>query len=371
MRRLIVCADGTWKSDDDKQPGGKPRTNVVRLRDAILPTASDGIEQKVFYDPGVGAQGGWFKRVLGGGTGQGLSENVRDCYGFLVENFEPGDQLYFFGFSRGAFTVRSLAGLVRKCGILRSDDKASIPEAYEFYRKRGREYHPSSPSAVEFRKQHRSRESTIRCLGVWDTVGSLGVPTAGPIGMFTRHRYGFHDVRLSSSVENAFHALAIDERRKPFAPALWTVRESDLAKDSQQRVEQRWFAGVHSNVGGGYEDCGLSDLTLQWMLERAQETGLEFKPGVLEGLKCDCAGTLYNSMTPFYQLFGPLDRKIGEPQHDPETGEPLVTFESVDDSVRERYGRGLKPPYATAGFINYWRKNPSRWPPHQPPAANG
>jgi uncharacterized protein (DUF2235 family) len=368
MRRLVICADGTWKSDDDKQPGGKARTNVVKLREAIPEKSASGIEQRRFYDPGVGADGGWFSRLVGGGTGQGLSENVRDCYTYLIDNFEPGDELFFFGFSRGAFTVRSLAGLVRKCGILPRDDKKSIGDAYDFYRKRGEEFHPASPAAVKFRATHRSRETTIKCLGVWDTVGSLGVPTAGPIGMFTRHRYGFHDVRLSSSVENAFHALAIDERRKPFAPALWTVREKDVQKDAHQRIEQRWFAGVHSNVGGGYADCGLSDLTLKWMLERAQECGLEIKPGVLEGLKCDCAGKLEDSMTTFYRAFGPFERKIGEPQRDPETGEALLTFEDVDDTVRERHST-VKPPYATPGFIRYWQQNPSKWPPHQPPAA--
>lgn len=370
MKRIVVCADGTWKSGDEKQPGDSD-SNVLKLRRAIAGVASDGVVQKATYDAGVGSGNNWFTKLVGGGLGQGLSKNVRECYGFLVEHFEPGDQLYLFGFSRGAFTVRSLAGLVRKCGILRPEDRGSIEEAYDFYRKRGDEFRPTSAPAIQFRADHRSRETTIRCLGVWDTVGSLGVPTSGPIGMFTRHRYGFHDVRLSSSVENAFHALAIDERRKPFAPTLWTVKESDTGRDVHQRIEQRWFAGVHSNVGGGYPDCGLSDLTLKWMLERAQECGLELTPGALDGLTCDCAGTLYDNMTLFYKAFGPFDRTIGEAQHDPETGEPLVTFESVDDTVRERHGKGLKPPYATAGFLDYWRKNPSRWPPHQPPAAKG
>ncbi|HEX6041474.1 DUF2235 domain-containing protein, partial [Longimicrobium sp.] len=198
MRRLIVCADGTWQSDD--KSGGHSITNVVKIRDAIAPRDRNGVEQIVFYDRGVGV-GNWWSRVFGGAFGEGLSQNVRDCYAFLARTYQPGDELFFFGFSRGAFTVRSLAGLVRKCGILPVDDARQIKEAYEFYRKRGEKYHPAGPLATEFRRTHQSRETNIKCVGVWDTVGSLGVPTGGPIGMFTRNRYGFHDVRLSSAVE--------------------------------------------------------------------------------------------------------------------------------------------------------------------------
>lgn len=365
MRRLIVCADGTWQSDDKSSADGT--TNVVKIRNAIDPHPPGDVEQVVFYDPGVGV-GGWWSRVMGGAFGDGLSQNVRDCYRFLVRTWQPGDELFFFGFSRGAFTVRSLAGLVRKCGILPVDDEGQIKEAYAFYRERGPEYHPAGPRATAFRQERRARETNIKCLGVWDTVGSLGVPTGGPIGMFTRNRYGFHDVRLSSSVENAFHALAIDERRKPFSPTLWGVRERDRAKDGHQRIEQRWFAGVHSNVGGGYPECGLSDVTLKWMMERAGECGLRFKPGALSGLKCDCADRLHDSMSPWFRVFGVYERGIAEPRHDPETREPLVTFEDVDDTVHERHGKGLTPPYATPGFIRFWQSNPDRWKPHQPPA---
>lgn len=366
MRRLVVCADGTWQSDE--KTSGKGITNVVKMRDAILPRSSAGVEQIVFYDRGVGT-GNWWNRVMGGAFGDGLSKNVRDCYRFLVHTYQPGDELYLFGFSRGAFTVRSLAGLVRKCGILPVEDERAIEEAYAFYRKRGDQYHPAGALATEFRRSRGSRETAIRCVGVWDTVGSLGVPTGGPLGMLTRHRYGFHDVRLSSVVENGFHALAIDERRKPFSPTLWHVREGDRQKDAHQRIEQRWFAGAHSNVGGGYTECGLSDLALQWMMQRAADCGLELQPGALEGLKCDCGDVLHDSMTPWFRVFGIHERGIDEPQHDPDTRERLLTFEDVDDSVRERHGKGVKPPYATRSFIKFWRRNPDRWPPHQPPAG--
>jgi uncharacterized protein (DUF2235 family) len=365
MRRLIVCADGTWQSDEAS--GGRGVTNVVKMRDAIEPHPPSGVEQKVFYDKGVGV-GNWWSRVMGGAFGDGLSQNVRDCYSFLVRTYRPGDQLYFFGFSRGAFTVRSLAGLVRKCGILPVDDAGQIKEAYEFYRKRGEEYHPAGPLATDFRKKRGSRETPIKCVGVWDTVGSLGVPTGGPIGMLTRNRYGFHDVRLSSVVENGFHALAIDERRKPFSPSLWHMREGDRHKDSHQRIEQRWFAGVHSNVGGGYAECGLSDVTLKWMMERAGECGLELKPGVLHALKCDCADRLHDSMSPWFRVFGIHERVIGAPQTDPDTGERLVTFEEVDDTVHERHAKPVTPLYAPRSFIRYWQGKPDRWKPHQPPA---
>lgn len=366
MRRLIVCADGTWQSDKSSGPDGKGVTNVVKMRDAIAPRDRSGVEQIVFYDEGVG-NGNWWNRVMGGAFGDGLSRNVRECYAFLTRTFQPGDQLYFFGFSRGAFTVRSLAGLVRKCGILPREDEKEIKEAYAFYRERGEKYHPAGALAQEFRRKHQSRETPITCVGVWDTVGSLGVPTGGPIGMFTRQRYGFHDVRLSSTVQNGFHALAIDERRKPFSPTLWHVRAGDLQKDGGQRIEQRWFAGVHSNVGGGYAECGLSDIALKWMMERAQGCGLELEPGVLEALKCDCGDRPRESMSPWFRVFGVHERGIDQPQLD-ENGERLVTFEDVDDTARERHGKGLAPPWQPRNFVDYWRRNPSKWAPHQPPA---
>ena len=266
MKRLVVCADGTWKSRDDSGD----TTNVEKLHDAVLPVAADGTRQLTRYFPGVGASRR--ARILGGAFGVGLSRNVQECYRWLAREWQPGDELYLFGFSRGAFTVRSLAGMIRNVGLLPADRLDLVDEGYGHYRDDDPAWRADGAKAVAWRKAHSREVQRIRCLGVWDTVGALGVPTSGPLGWWTRRRWGFHDVQLSGRVEHAYHALAIDERRKPFAPTLW---QADDAHADQQHVEQVWFAGVHSNVGGGYPDCGLSDTTLWWMAGKARAAGLE------------------------------------------------------------------------------------------------
>ena len=206
--------------------------------------------------------------MSGGAFGHGLEDNVYEAYRFLVGNYEPGDELFLFGFSRGAFTARSLAGMIRKCGILERQHVRRYPAAIALYRD---DQHPDSPAARTFRRAHAvGGDATlpIRFIGVWDTVGALGIPLRGLRGL-TRHKYQFHDTELSGSVAQACHALAIDERRAPFEPTLWAYRPKP-----GQTVEQVWFAGVHSDVGGGYPDTGLADITLEWMIDRAQGAGL-------------------------------------------------------------------------------------------------
>lgn len=367
MRRLVVCADGTWNRDDTAD--GTHATNVVRLARAVAPVADDGTAQLVHYHPGVGT-GGWWDRITGGAFGSGISRNIMDCYRWLVEEYAPGDQLFLFGFSRGAYTVRSLAGFVRNAGILRREHAGRVAEAYELYRDRTDATRPAADAAVQFRASY-SHQATITCLGVWDTVGALGIPTRGPVGWISRRRHGFHDVALSSHVHNAFHAVAIDERRAPFAPTLWAVRADDPAcRAGSWRVEQRWFAGVHSNVGGGYPDCGLSNLALRWMADRATQCGLALTPGFVEALDpaCDCAGELYDSMSAAFRALGAHVRTIdaGVPQGTPPV--PVLTFEDVDSSVVARHANP-KTGYAPDNFLQYWRRYPDKWvPDYQPPA---
>jgi uncharacterized protein (DUF2235 family) len=344
MKRLIVCTDGTWNSRDAAAADGSGLTNVAKLANAIAERGADGVAQEVYYHPGVGT-GWWWDRAVGGAFGSGLSRNVQACYAWLVERYEPGDRLYFFGFSRGAYTARSLVGFIRNCGVLRREHKGRINAAYDFYRDRAPEKHPRSALAASFREQYaHPGQVTIKCVGVWDTVGSLGVPTSGPVGWLTRKRYGFHDVTLSSWVENAFQALAIDERRKPFAPAVWEVSDADRKKpDFKQHIEQVWFAGVHSNVGGGYPDSQLSDLALAWMYAKASECRLTLKPNANDGLRGHCCGRLYDSMTWYYRAFGGLTRIINMKRVDA-AGRPTHTFESVDRSAFDRR-RTFEPKY--------------------------
>jgi uncharacterized protein (DUF2235 family) len=267
-KRLVVCCDGTWDSPDERSGGTSTPTNVTKIALAIAPEDYSGQEQRTFYHLGVGTSRR--QRIIGGVFGFGVSRAVRETYGFLVQNYEPGDELYFLGFSRGAFTARSTAGLVRNCGILRRENSGMINQAFALYRNRSSTTHPRGVEATLFRRSY-SYEPRIRFIGVWDTVGSLGIPITGsPLATLINWRSRFHDTSLSSTVDAAFQALAIDEERDPFRPTLWT----DVPE--RQRVEQVWFTGVHRDVGGGYPKHELSDITLVWMMDRARECELKF-----------------------------------------------------------------------------------------------
>ena len=167
MKRIVVCSDGTWSVPDKERP-----TNVTRMARAVAPTAPDGRVQVVFYDAGVGTEGLW-SRFAGGVSGKGIEKNIRDCYRFLMHNYEEGDEIYLFGYSRGAYTVRSLAGMVRNVGLLWKSEAGELGRAYQLYRRR--DAGPSSEEARAFRAAH-SQEAAITFIGVWDTVGALGIP---------------------------------------------------------------------------------------------------------------------------------------------------------------------------------------------------
>jgi uncharacterized protein (DUF2235 family) len=265
-KKLVICCDGTWNKADQVTKKGEPCvTNVIKI--AVRTAKEDGnVPQVIYYDQGVGT-GDILDKVVGGVAGEGLVENINDAYRCLIANYQPGDDLYVFGFSRGAYTARSTVGMVRKCGILRREFAGRYHEAAELYR--NAVVGPNDDPAKKFRAQYSFSDRTeVKFLGMWDTVGALGVPVWG-FGSLAKDKYKFHDTQLSGDVRFAYHALAIDERRGPFKPTLW----SHVPKDDQY-VEQMWFAGVHSDVGGGYENAGLSDITLKWMLEKAEERGL-------------------------------------------------------------------------------------------------
>ena len=323
MKRLVVCCDGTWNTPDTTEEGKPCPTNVVKMARAVLPRDERGVPQVVFYDEGIGT-GGALDRIVGGGTGKGLMRNVGDAYRFLVWNYEPGDEVYLFGFSRGAFTVRSLAGLVRKCGILRKTNGTRFEEAYAFYRGPVR---PRDPEATAFRAKH-AHETKVKVLGVWDTVGALGIP--GRLRALTMRRHRFHDVKLSSSVERAYQALAIDERRRAFEPAIW---ETDPA-NAGQVVEQTWFPGAHSDVGGGYPACGLSDAAFVWMAERAQRAGLALDPVYLKGLEPDPACPVHDSRAGLFRLLPAAWREIGAATHQPQDVHPSALARRADPTRR-------------------------------------
>ena len=190
MKRLVVCSDGTWNSPEQKHP-----TNVLKMARMVTPSALDGTPQVVFYDQGVGT-GNWVDRWIGGITGKGLSKNIQDAYRFLMHNYEDGDEVFLFGFSRGAYTARSTAGFIRNCGLLHKRHSDEVDKTYELYRRR--DAGPKSNAAVTFRSSY-SREIEVKFVGVWETVGLLGIPLLG-LRFLTHRKYRFHDLELSRSL---------------------------------------------------------------------------------------------------------------------------------------------------------------------------
>lgn len=177
---------------------------------AIEREDADGTQQVIFYDSGVGTQGA-VDKIVGGGLGEGIDINIKELYTFLALNYDDGDEVYLFGFSRGSYTVRSLAGLIYESGLVRRDHIQFLNEAYELYRENE---DVESERAVSFRQEHGER-IPIKLVACFDTVGSLGLPFEGPsfIGRFQRERYQFHSTKLNPMIENAIHMLGIDEDR--------------------------------------------------------------------------------------------------------------------------------------------------------------
>ncbi|MBP0048099.1 DUF2235 domain-containing protein [Marinobacterium sp. AK62] len=287
MKKIIICADGTWQS-----PVSDTATHILRIARSIAPEDGSGDKQIVFYDWGVGADG---DAVTSGITGKGIDKNILDCYRFLVHNYDVGDQLYLFGFSRGAYTVRSLAGLIGNCGIIRSEHAVHIADAYALYRRRGKTSAPNSSRAAAFRRQYAMEEqTTVHFIGVLDTVGALGIP-APFLGTLGSERYLFHDTEPGNVIRHARHAVSIDENRQDFEPTLW----ADSAGIDLQQV---WFAGVHSDIGGAYADRSLGDYAGQWLAREAENCGLALMPHFLDDLSPDHTGRLHNEYRGFYRL---------------------------------------------------------------------
>jgi uncharacterized protein (DUF2235 family) len=333
-KRIVICCDGTWNTRKQAAP-----TNVVKIAQGVAKRD----DQLVFYHEGVGTRP--HERILGGAFGFGLSRNVRSAYRFLVEHYEPGDELFFLGFSRGAYTARSVVGFVRNCGILRRDESDRIDEAYQLYRDRDPATHPVASKSAQFREAYACEAVTpVRFIGVWDTVGALGIPLSGLrlVNLINR-RWQFHDTKLTSTVAAAFQALAIDERRGPFRPAIWAPDDAP-----EQEREQVWFAGCHSDVGGGYPDPTLAHITLLWMVERARRCGLVFEPHAFAPLEAGVAlDQAHDSRTFFYKLLPPYVRQLGVTDG---------AHEFVSNKTVER--TRLEPSYAPQNLLDYLRRRP-------------
>jgi uncharacterized protein (DUF2235 family) len=315
MKRIVICCDGTWNRLDAPHP-----TNVARLAQIVRPEDDKGAVQLTWHLDGVGsghgtgalAQG--FDRLVGGAFGHGLMDRIAEAYRFLVFNYVPGDRIYLFGFSRGAYMARSIGGMIRNCGILERAHAGRLPEALALYR--AKDKHPNAEESLDFRASYAAHTMTsedelewrkarrrptegavqlgVQYLGVWDTVGALGVPENLLVAGVLNQRHAFHDTALSSSVHAARHAVAIDERRATFPPTLWSNLDALNAEKPGGHYREAWFPGDHGSVGGGGDITALANDALLWVLEGAEAEGLAVDRPQRDRLSatCDALGPL-------------------------------------------------------------------------------
>ncbi len=265
-KNIVLCADGTWNT-----PHGPSATvtdtNVRKLYMALV----NGDTQLKYYDSGVGTDGTPLDHLTGGAMGEGLFQKVQDCYAFLSNVYDPGDKIYLFGFSRGAFTARSVAGMIAGFGVPSINmDNETVSKIFAAYREPDADR--KKALKADLLATYGLQDVTVEMVGVWDTVGSLGIPGIFFNGL-NQKKYGFLDTSIHPCISHAYHAVCIDERRAQFLPTLWTNSDGTPLANNDQ-VEQVWFPGVHCDVGGSYTESGLSDITLSWMLQKAKKHGL-------------------------------------------------------------------------------------------------
>ncbi|MDI5877392.1 DUF2235 domain-containing protein [Shewanella xiamenensis] len=334
-KRIVICADGTWNRPEKDLKVDFP-TNVLRLARAISPMAADGKPQQVFYDWGVGS---YYDEVIGGATGRGLHKNIMDGYRYIVQNYSPGDEIYLFGFSRGAYTVRCLCGLINNCGILKRPDARLIQQAFDHYKKSSAPFAPSGDKSVEFRQKHSHESREIKFVGVWDTVGAMGIPISF-LGLF-EDKDEFYDTKIGRNVRVARHALAIDEHRSDFEPTIWQLRDN-------MDMQQVWFAGAHSNIGGSYQPDKdgslLSDNALAWMIAEAERFNLSLEPHLTASLHPNPLATLHDSHRSFYRIKQPYLRPL----------DPNVAPVLLHHSVKVRWDQD--PQYRPKNLQTYLEK---------------
>ncbi len=358
MKRLIVCCDGTWQG-----LGNTSRTNVATLAAMIQRVDPTGVHQVLHYSEGIGSHGNPLARLKGGAFGHGIDDSIQTAYQFLCANYEPGDHIYLLGFSRGAYTVRSLAGMIYCSGLLRREFIHKGTEAYQLYR--NRQDKPSGYLAQEFRAAwgHRvpwsslpeallptdqeldpqgSTQLPIKGLGCWDTVGSLGIPNLsgwlGGLNAWINRKYRFHDTELNRYIEQGFHAVAVDERLQVFDI---TPMEPSTHLDPSQ-VKQFWFPGNHGCVGGGTaETQPLAQGALRWMMEQVGSLGLTFKD-------LPETGEAGDPLCPFpaqpQGVFRLARQRWRDPYQDLAQNQPL-TMDDLHSSTKQRWQRdpGYRP----------------------------
>mgnify|MGYP000132639946 CR=1 FL=1 len=338
MKRIVICADGTWNRPEQLNKKQYP-TNVLQFARAIAPKDQNNIKQVVFYDWGIGS---YHDSLTGGGLGKGLEKNVMDGYRFLVHNYEPGDEIYLFGFSRGAYTVRSLCGLINNCSILKSQHGNLVEQAFDIYKTKSKK--PKGEFSTNWRQEYAiAPQVKINFVGVWDTVGSMGLPFT--IFGLIKDKHLFYDRKIGSNIIKARHALALDESRRDFEPTIWEHKPN-------VDMKQVWFAGNHSDIGGSYspdkDGTTLADIPKQWLMSEAQKSGLEFEP-YFTTVQINALATGHNEYKGKYKLLGKHIRSIPDPKEN-------LTY--IHHTVKERYSNS---DYRNLSLDNYYKKH-GNWP---------
>jgi uncharacterized protein (DUF2235 family) len=305
-KAIVICCDGTGNLGERDAKLGTA-SNVWRFYDAVLGEAESAWQQTKWYDAGVGTETssrsrrlstietilswvgqdrpggvvkalGVLRRIVELAVGIGITENITEGYTEIVRRYEPGDKIYLVGFSRGAYTARCIAGVISRAGLLRSEQVRFAADVVRLYCGR-RKW--ETDVIVDPTRIHPKDKVEIEFLGVWDTVASLGLPLWGwwfRIGKLWNNVGRIVDTAPAKQCKNVFHALSLDERRSQFFPTLFDEKLTDGTVGPRSRIEQVWFRGTHSGVGGGYLDSGLSDISLRWMLDKAAECGLWISP---------------------------------------------------------------------------------------------
>ena len=316
-QKLIIFSDCCWIRPQYRSKNRRVPGNISLAHHCLAPKDDLDVPQiPYFREPPqkLFSAAGLMRRYFG----LGLQAEVFDIYRFLSITYQQGDEIYLLGSGLGAYNLRRLADMIDRVGLLEPDDLHMLPEIFEYYQIPVDAL--STPAAMEMKEKFNGRPVRIRFLGCWDTVGSHGLP----LPLFQQISQSWmmlHDHDVNANVDAAFQALALDERRKLFQPALWTGAHSSRL----EKIEQVWFAGSHENIVGGRRDSGLSDIALIWLLNRAQEHGLSFDPEKLAEISApDIAGSIARKRRFIYgkpisigrPYNRPVDRTKGEKLHE-------------------------------------------------------
>lgn len=286
QKNIIILMDGTWDKANETTDGVITPTNVEKLNTFLIKNN----QQLTYYDDGVGADVIGLSKLIDGATGLGINDKIIQGYQFIMQNYNTNDNIYLFGFSRGAYTVRYIADFVAHMGLLKLIGNETSTQQFQRVNNYFLQYQQVRNNNSFTINENIANECKIQMLGVWDTVGALGVPLSF-LNSLNRDLYEFHDNVLHANVLTGYQALAIDEEREDFQPCLWSQREG---------IEQVWFAGVHCDIGGGYIACGLSDIALQWMVSAIQRQKTIFIDEVeIKNIKPNPLDKLHNSDSTF------------------------------------------------------------------------